>query len=87
MYPQHTNLSHPTSNPPKTTPNSQSTSTNNSLHPRVHYPVGREHLLHQLVLQMRQPHKHHHRHLQTHHINQKSLHTHSTPHQAHTDNI
>ena len=30
MYPQHTNLSHPTSNPPKTTPNSQPTSTNNS---------------------------------------------------------
>ena len=30
MYPQHTNFSQPTSNPPKTTPNSQSTSTNNS---------------------------------------------------------
>ena len=30
MYPQHINLSHPTSNPPKTTPNSQSASTNNS---------------------------------------------------------
>ena len=30
MYPQHTNLSHPTSDPPKTTPNSQHTSTNNS---------------------------------------------------------
>ena len=30
MYPQHTNLSHPTSNSPKTTPNSQPTSTNNS---------------------------------------------------------
>ena len=30
MYPQHTNLSHPTSNPPKTTPNSQPTSTSNS---------------------------------------------------------
>ena len=30
MYPQHTNLSHLTSNPPKTTPNSQPTSTNNS---------------------------------------------------------
>ena len=30
MYPQHTNLSHPTSNPPKTTPNFQPTSTNNS---------------------------------------------------------
>ena len=30
MYPQHTNLSHPTSNPPKTTPNCQPTSTNNS---------------------------------------------------------
>ena len=30
MYPQHTDLSHPTSNPPKTTPNSQPTSTNNS---------------------------------------------------------
>ena len=30
MYPQHTNLSHPTSNPPKTTPNFQLTSTSNS---------------------------------------------------------
>ena len=30
MYPQHTNLSHPTSNPPNSTPNSQPTSTNNS---------------------------------------------------------
>ena len=30
MYPQHTNLSHPTSNPPRNTPNSQPTSTNNS---------------------------------------------------------
>ena len=30
MYPQHTDFSHPTSNPPKTTPNSQSTLTNNS---------------------------------------------------------
>ena len=58
-----------------------------SLHLRVHYPVGREHLQHRLVLQMHHPHKHHPRHLQTHHINQKSLHTHSTPHQAHTDSI
>ena len=30
MYPQHTDFSKPTSNLPKTTPNSQSTSTNNS---------------------------------------------------------
>ena len=30
MYPQHANLSHPTSNPPNSTPNSQPTSTNNS---------------------------------------------------------
>ena len=30
MYPQHTSLSHPTSNPPKTTLNFQPTSTNNS---------------------------------------------------------
>ena len=30
MDPQHTNLSHPTSNPPKTTPNFQPTPTNNS---------------------------------------------------------
>ena len=30
MYSQHTDFSHPTSNPPKTTPNSQSTLTNNS---------------------------------------------------------
>ena len=30
MYPQHTNFSQPTFDPPKTTPNSQSTSTNNS---------------------------------------------------------
>ena len=89
MYPQHTNLSHPTSNPPRTTPNFQPTSTNiaQSLHPRVHYPVGREHLQHRLVLQMHHPHKHHPRRLQTHHINQKSLHTHSTPHQAPTVGI
>ena len=51
------------------------------LHLRVHYPVGREHQLHQPVLQMRHPHKHHPRRLQ-HHINHKSLRTHSTPHQA-----
>ena len=56
------------------------------LHLGVHYPVGREHLQHRPVLQMRHPHKHHPRHLQ-HHINQKSLQTHSTPHEAHTDNI
>ena len=36
---------------------------------------------------MFQPHKHHPRHLQTHHINQKSLHTHNTPHQAHRQHI
>ena len=42
MYPQHTNLSHPTSNPPKTTPNSQSTSTNNSTEssPQSSLPCG-----------------------------------------------
>ena len=42
MYPQHTNLSHPTSNPPKTTPNSQSTSTNKSTEssPQSSLPCG-----------------------------------------------
>ena len=41
-YPQHTNLSHLTSNPPKTTPNSQSTSTNNSTEcsPQSSLPCG-----------------------------------------------
>ena len=89
MYPQHTNLSHPTSNPPKPhlTFNLHQQTIAQSLHLKVHYPVGREHLQHRLVLQMHHPHKHHPRHLQTHHINQKSLHTHSTPHQAPTDSI
>ena len=43
MYPQHTNLSHPTSNPPKTTPNSQPTSTNNSTKssPQSSLPCGK----------------------------------------------
>ena len=58
-----------------------------SLHLRVHYPVGREHLQHRLVLQMHHPHKHHPKGLYTHHINQKSLHTHSTHPQAPTDSI
>ena len=42
MYPQHTNLSHPTSNPSKTTPNSQSTSTNKSTEssPQSSLPCG-----------------------------------------------
>ena len=42
MYPQHTNLSHPTSNPPRTTPNSQPTSTNNSTEssPQSSLPCG-----------------------------------------------
>ena len=42
MYPQHTNLSHPTSNPPKTTPNFQPTSTNNSTEssPQSSLPCG-----------------------------------------------
>ena len=53
---------------------------------RVHYPMGREHQLHQPALQMPHPHKHHPRHLQ-HHINHNSLQTHNTPHQAHTNNI
>ena len=88
MYPQHTDFSQPTSNLPKITPNSQSTSTKIAeiLHLRVHYPVGREHWLHRPVLQMHHPHKHHPRRLQ-HHINHKSLQTHNTPHQACTDNI
>ena len=88
MYPQHTDFSQPTSNLPKTTPNSQSTSTNNSRNssPRVHYPVDREHRQHRPVLRMRHPHKHHPRHLQ-HHINHNSLQKHNTPHQARTNNI
>ena len=42
MYPQHTNLSHPTSKPPRTTPNSQPTSTNNSTEssPQSSLPCG-----------------------------------------------
>ena len=42
MYPQHTNLSHPTSNPPKTTPNFRPTSTNNSTEcsPQSSLPCG-----------------------------------------------
>ena len=42
MYPQHTNLSHPTSNPPKTTPNFQPTPTNNSTEssPQSSLPCG-----------------------------------------------
>ena len=42
MYPQHTNLSHSTSNPPKTTPSSQPTSTNNSTEssPQSSLPCG-----------------------------------------------
>ena len=42
MYPQHTNLSHPTSNPPRTTSNSQPTSTNNSTEfsPQSSLPCG-----------------------------------------------
>ena len=48
--------------------------------------MGREHLQHRLVLQMHHPHKHHPRCFQTHHINQKSLHTQHTspsPHRQH----
>ena len=42
MYPQHTDFSQPTSNLPKTTPNSQSTSTNNSTNslPQSSLPCG-----------------------------------------------
>ena len=42
MYPQHTSLPHPTSNPPKTTPNLQPTSTNNSTEssPQSSLPCG-----------------------------------------------
>ena len=89
MYPQHTNLSHPTSNPPKPTPNFQPTSTDNSTEssPQSSLPCGQRTLQHRLVLQMHHPHKHHPRRLYTHHINQKSLHTHSTPQQAPTDSI
>ena len=56
------------------------------LHLRVHYPVDREHRLHQPVLQMCHLHKHHPRHLQ-HHINHNSLQNHNTPHQARTNDI
>ena len=42
MYPQHTNLSHPTFNPHRTTPNFQPTSTNNSTEssPQSSLPCG-----------------------------------------------
>ena len=48
--------------------------------------MGREHLQHRLVLQMHHLHEHHPKHLYTHHINQKSLHTQHTspsPHRQH----
>ena len=83
MYPQPTNLSPSTSNPPKPTsifqPSSTDKSTESSL--RVHYPVDRERLQHRLALQMHHPHKHHHSRLYTHNINPKTLHPHSTHHQ------
>ena len=76
MYPQPTNLLPSTSNPPKPT----------SIHISA-YPVDREHLQHRLALQMHHLHKHHPRCLYTHNINQKSLHPHSTHHQAPTNSI
>ena len=89
MYPQHTNLSHPTSNPPRTTPNSQPTSTNNSTEssPKSSLPCGQrtptaltsssDAPSTQTPPQTFANPSH----------QQKSLHTHSTPHQAHTGNI
>ena len=84
MYPQPTNLSLSTSNPPKPISIFQPSSAekkSQNLHLKVHYPVDREHLQHRLALQMHHLHKHHHSHLYTHNINPKSLHPHSTHHQ------
>ena len=87
MYPQHTNFHNPhlTHPKPHLTLNLHRQTIAQILHLRVNYPVGREHLLHQLVLQMHHPHKHHPRCLQ-HHINRKSLqtqHTSPSPHRQH----
>ena len=86
MYPQHTAFSQPTPNLPKTNPQSTSPDNSRILHLRVHYPVDKEHRLHQPVLQMRHLHKHHPRRLQ-HHINHNSLQKHNTHHQVCTNNI
>ena len=40
MYPQHTNLSHPTSNPPKPTPNFQPTDNSTESSPQSSLPCG-----------------------------------------------
>ena len=88
MYPQHTNLSHSTSNPPKPTSISHTSSTDKSTEssPQSSLPCGQRALQHQLVLQMHHLHKHHPRCLYTHNINQKSLHPHNTHHQTPTNN-
>ena len=52
-----------------------------NLHLKVHYPVDREHLQHQLALQMHHLHIHLHSHSYTHNTNPRFLHPHSTHHQ------
>ena len=52
-----------------------------NLHLKVHYPVDREHLQHQLALQMHHLHIHLRSRLYTHNINPKSLHPHIPHHQ------
>ena len=52
-----------------------------NFHLKVYYPVDREHLQHQLALQMHHLHIHQHSRLYTHNINPRYLHPHSTPHQ------
>ena len=90
MYPQHTNLSHPTSNPPKTTPNSQSTSTNNSTEssPQSSLPCGqRTPAASTSSSDAPTPQTPSQTFANTSHQPKIPTHTHSTPHQAHTDNI
>ena len=81
MYPQHTNSSHPISNPPKTTPNSQPTSTNNSAEssPQSSLPCGQRTPA-ASTSSSDAPSSQTPPQTSTHHINQKSTHTHSTPH-------
>ena len=90
MYPQHTNLSHPTSNPPKTTPNSQPTSTNNSTKssPQSLLPCGQRTPA-ALTSSSDAPSSQTPPQTFANPSHQPKIptHTHSTPHQAPTDNI
>ena len=90
MYPQHTNLPHPTSNPPKTTPNLQPTSTNNSTEssPQSSLPRGQRTPAASTsssdAPSSQTPPQ---TFANPSHQPKIPTHTHSTPHQAHTDSI